>query len=83
MGSQRSGEGISTPLDGSCFSRQETHKGQVGKPLGRTACFMPLNPSTAVAPHEQLASGEPLLLHVASEALRLTPQRYKGWGCSC
>ncbi|WDD31862.1 hypothetical protein PQG02_24755 [Nostoc sp. UHCC 0926] len=67
--SQRSGEGVSTPLDGSCFSLQpfghptagvslsqcdegETHKGQVEKPLGRTASFMPLNPSTAVAPHE-------------------------------
>ncbi|MEI1374819.1 hypothetical protein PQG02_02335 [Nostoc sp. UHCC 0926] len=31
---------------------------------GRTASFMPLNPSTAVAPHERLASGE---LLVASE----------------
>ncbi|MEH2334548.1 aldo/keto reductase [Nostoc sp.] len=31
----------------------------------RTASFMPLNPSIAVAPHERLASGEPLLLQLA------------------
>ena len=35
---------------------------QVAKPQGRTASFMPGNPS---APHERLASGEPLLLQLA------------------
>ncbi|MEH2447907.1 MAG: hypothetical protein V7K18_19660 [Nostoc sp.] len=38
-------------------SREKSGKGQVGKPQRRTASFMPLNPSTAVAPHGRLACG--------------------------